>query len=150
MNESIGSDEGERRSAYKSAAANHILPVIPEKGDASKILRDKSLLRYGNGINKRKTAASQPRLAVENVVANGRYQNVPQTAQNDVGQKIDQKERLLTMVKQSPYSNAMSHATLAVAGGIVMGADANYSPGNNNRDLQPSMSVDRKLQQLSQ
>jgi len=72
LNESIGSEEGDRRSAYKSAA-NPILPVIPEKGDASKILRDKSLLRYGNGINKRKTAASQSRLAVENAAVNSRY-----------------------------------------------------------------------------
>ena len=47
----------------------------------------------------------------------------------------------MSMVKQSPYSNAMSHANLAVAGGIVLGADVSSSPNHNNRDL----SIDRKL-----
>ena len=53
-----GSDSGYRN--------NPVLPAIPEKGDVSKILRDKSLIR---GVSKRNTAASQSRLGVENAVA---------------------------------------------------------------------------------
>lgn len=104
-------------------------------------------MRGANSMNNRKKAASQYRLGVENAVLNNRYLNGPQTAaQNDVGTKIEQREKLLSMVKQSPYSNAMSHANLAVAGGIVLGGDPAYSPNNKNRDLNPSMSVDKKLQ----
>ena len=95
-------------------------------------------------MNKRKTAASQTRLGIENIVAQGRY-NAPVTAQSEAGSsKIDQQEKLMSMVKQSPYSNALSHANLAVAGGFVIGNEG--SP--NNRDLHPSMSVDKRLNQI--
>lgn len=69
-----GSDSGYRN--------NPVLPAIPEKGDVSKILRDKSLIK---GVSKRNTAVSQSRLGVENAVASGRYANTPLTAQSDVG-----------------------------------------------------------------
>ena len=42
--ENSGSEEGDKRSAFRS---NPVLPAIPEKGDVSKILRDKSLIRGG-------------------------------------------------------------------------------------------------------
>ena len=51
------------------------------------------------------------------------------------------------MVKQSPYSNAMSHANLSVAGGLVL---ANNEAVLNRDLIQPSMSVDKKLAQLAQ
>lgn len=37
-----GSEDGDGRSAFRS---NPVLPSIPEKGDVSKILRDKSMIR---------------------------------------------------------------------------------------------------------
>ena len=89
QNENSGSEDGERRSAFRSIP---VLPAIPEKGDASKILQENTIL-------KRKTAASQSRFGIENAVARGRYQNAPLTASSDVGSKIDQKEKLITMVK---------------------------------------------------
>ena len=73
------------------------MPAIPEKGDVTKILREqqKTLMRG----DKRKNAASHSRLGIENEVARGRYQNAPLTASSEVGSKIDQKEKLISMVK---------------------------------------------------
>ena len=67
---------------------------------------------------------------------------MPLSASIDVGHKIDQSEKLLNLVRQSPYSNALSQHNL-IAGGLVIGSR------DNAQDLK-SMSIDKRLQQIAQ
>ena len=75
------------------------MPAIPEKGDVTKILRDQQKTLVRGDRRKNANAASHSRLGIESELARGRYQNQPLTASSDVGSKIDQKEKLISMVK---------------------------------------------------
>ena len=98
-------DNYEHRSAYK--ANSHLLPAIPERGDASAAL-SKSIIQPIRG------RSSKNRLSgVENTLAVQRSYNAPLTASDNGQRPLDKSEKLLTLVKQSPYANYQSQATLA-------------------------------------
>lgn len=97
LNDSDDDNNYEHRSSYKSNS--NLLPAIPERGDASAAII-KSLVQPARG------RSSKNRLsAVENTLAVQRQYNAPHSANENAQRPLDKSEKLLTLVKQSPYAN---------------------------------------------
>ena len=87
------------------------MPAIPERGDASGLLKE---------ITQAKARGRSSKLnPVDSAISIPKYA-APMTA--EVGQKVDPNDRILSMVKQSPYSNIKSQSN--IAGGLVSGGAA--------------------------